>query len=295
MYCPSCGKPVPENSAFCLHCGKPIPTLTANAPVLPVTATLSPQLHPNVPVEQQKYPVSEESISKIKELLSQGSKVLAVKLYRDETGASLKEAKDFVDVIEADILTTHTAAVPATRPVVPQPPIGTGIHRGKSVATTQTDTPVTPAIPVTSAIQPPSTSDEYIYTDWVLEFSHELRKRLAIGLSGRGAPSVDEVRQRFWSAYQKAINILLQDWIDQGWQPVVSLGPSCLEMRIAKDYRDKNLLYWILMIIAIPVTAGISLLVALMPHPFAEPTRWVVKMRAPSGTRIPKMPVMPTS
>ena len=24
MFCPSCGKEIPENSTFCLHCGKPI-------------------------------------------------------------------------------------------------------------------------------------------------------------------------------------------------------------------------------------------------------------------------------
>lgn len=295
MYCPSCGKQIPEGSAFCLHCGKPIPTLTADAPAAPVTAARSSQLHPSVPGAQQKSPISEGTINKIKELLSKGSKVLAVQLYREETGVGLKEAKDFVDGIEAGLPTTHTTAVPAPRPVAPQPPIGTGIHRGEPAATQQTDRSATLDTSGAASRQPPSTAGEYIYTDWVLEFPPALQKRLAMALSGRGALSVEEVRQRFWSAYQGAIDKLIQDWKDQGWQPVASLGPSCLEMRIVKDYRDKNLLYWILMIIAVPVTAGISLLIALLPRPFAEPTRYVVKMRAPSGTRIPPMPVMPAS
>jgi len=34
MYCPSCGKQIPDNSAFCSHCGKPT---TPSPPLQPVT------------------------------------------------------------------------------------------------------------------------------------------------------------------------------------------------------------------------------------------------------------------
>jgi hypothetical protein len=231
--------------------------------------------------------VGEETISRIKDLLSKGSKVLAVQLFREATGAGLKEAKDYVDGIEASL--------PTAQPVAPQPPIGTGIHRAPPATSPQVKSPALSTGPGAISAHPPSASSAYTYADWVLAFPPELQKRLAKALIGRGAPSVEEVRQRFWSAYQGAVEQLLQVWRDQGWQPVSPAGPTCLEMRIAKDYRDKNALYWILMIIAIPVTAGISLIVALIPHPFAEPIRWVVKMCAPVGTPIPQQPVMPVS
>ncbi len=264
MYCPTCGKQIPENSAFCLHCGKPVPTLPAAAPVI---------APPIIPAAQQKAPISEEAIRKIKELLSQGSKIPAIQQYRDETGADLQEAKNFVEAIETDIKASHPVAVPATPPAVSAAPV----------------------TPVPAAVPPSSASGEFAYTDWILEFPAALRHSLSIGLSGRGAPSIEEIRQRIWSAYQNVVTAGLQKWMDQGWQPVNMPGPSCLEMRIAKDYRDKNVLYWILMIIAIPVTAGISLLVALLPRPFVEPTRFIVKMRAARGVRVPELPIMPVS
>ena len=295
MYCPSCGAQVPEKSAFCLHCGKPIPTLPAVAPGLPVTAAPSPQQRPIIPAAQQKAPVSEEAIRKIKELLSQGSKILAVKNYRDETGADLTEAKNFVEAIEADMKTAHPVAVPTTPPVVPVTPIASAVPPATSVATQPTGVPVTTVPPVPAAVPPAYTSGELVYTDWVLEFPLALRRSLSVGFGGRGAPSVEEVRQRIWLAYQEMVPAMLQKWIDQGWQPIDRLGPSCLEMRVVKSYRDKNLLYWILMIVATPFTAGISLLVALLPHLFLEPTRFVVKMRAARGTRIPELPIMPAS
>lgn len=270
MYCPTCGKQIPEKSAFCLHCGKPIPTLPASAPVI---AAPSPKQSPIIPAAQQKAPVSEKTIREIKELLSQGSKIPAIQKYRDETGADLLEAKNFVEAIEANMKASHPVAVPATPPAVP----------------------ATPVTPVPAAVPPSSTSGEFAYTDWILEFPAALRRSLSIGLSGRGAPSIEEVRQRIWSAYQNVVTAELQKWIDQGWQPVDKPGPSCLEMRIAKDYRDKSLIYWLLMIIAIPVTAGISLLVALLPRPFVEPTRFVVKMCAARGARVPELPIMPVS
>jgi len=39
-------------------------------------------------------------IRKIKALLANGLKIQAIKLYRDETGAGLKDAKDFVENLE---------------------------------------------------------------------------------------------------------------------------------------------------------------------------------------------------
>lgn len=42
----------------------------------------------------------EDMDARIRNLLRQNNKLLAVKLYREQTGAGLKEAKDYVDAIE---------------------------------------------------------------------------------------------------------------------------------------------------------------------------------------------------
>jgi uncharacterized Zn finger protein (UPF0148 family) len=55
---------------------------------------------PEVSVDQRTSPVSEELIGKVKALLANRMKIQAIKLYRDETGAGLKDAKDFVESLE---------------------------------------------------------------------------------------------------------------------------------------------------------------------------------------------------
>ena len=47
--------------------------------------------------DRRTSPVSAELIGKIRALLAHGDKIPAIKLYRDETGSDLKEAKDFVE------------------------------------------------------------------------------------------------------------------------------------------------------------------------------------------------------
>jgi ribosomal protein L7/L12 len=46
-----------------------------------------------------KFKITKEKpfISKIKQLLSEGKKLTAIKLYKDETNSNLKESKEFVD------------------------------------------------------------------------------------------------------------------------------------------------------------------------------------------------------
>jgi large subunit ribosomal protein L7/L12 len=39
----------------------------------------------------------------IREALLKGNKILAIKLYREETGLGLKEAKDYIDALEQQI------------------------------------------------------------------------------------------------------------------------------------------------------------------------------------------------
>jgi len=55
---------------------------------------------PEIPTDRRTSPVSEELIEKVKALLANRMKIQAIKLYRDETGAGLKDAKDFVETLE---------------------------------------------------------------------------------------------------------------------------------------------------------------------------------------------------
>jgi hypothetical protein len=45
-------------------------------------------------------PLSDDDVVRINDALFAGRKIEAIKLYRDSTGAGLKEAKDFVDALE---------------------------------------------------------------------------------------------------------------------------------------------------------------------------------------------------
>jgi ribosomal protein L7/L12 len=51
-------------------------------------------------------PTPEEHATKIQEALFSGQKILAIKLYREQTGLGLAEAKDAVEKLEADLRAT---------------------------------------------------------------------------------------------------------------------------------------------------------------------------------------------
>lgn len=72
--CPSCNGANSPGTTFCRSCGASIPE----------PATLNLDLERNV-----------------RSLLDQGKKIEAVKLYKDHTGSSLKDAKDAVEALQA--------------------------------------------------------------------------------------------------------------------------------------------------------------------------------------------------
>ena len=72
--CRFCDHNVPLGTTRCPNCGAPVDTATAQTEDL----------------EQQ-----------VRSLLGQGQKLEAVKLYKDQTGASLRQAKEAVEAIEA--------------------------------------------------------------------------------------------------------------------------------------------------------------------------------------------------
>ena len=52
-------------------------------------------------------PTSNSSAEKIRAALQQGRKIEAIKLYREQSGAELKEAKEAVEQLEADLRTAE--------------------------------------------------------------------------------------------------------------------------------------------------------------------------------------------
>lgn len=70
--CSSCEQPVPPDSSFCHYCGK------------------------SIPVVEETMDFQEE----VAELLAQGRKIEAIKVYRKHTGCDLKDAKDAMEAIE---------------------------------------------------------------------------------------------------------------------------------------------------------------------------------------------------
>ena len=187
----------------------------------------------------------------------------------------VKEAVEVVKAV-AEIAEKKPATV-APAPAVPKP-----------AAPVATPAPVTP-VPMVPAAHAPvvTTSDGWDYVDF--EHSFAGRKLPAVKITktiGR-SPDVGEASKIYWHDFQGEISADLQRWTALGWQPTTIIGPEGLVMRVFKGYKDKPLLYWIIMILAAAPSVGISLIVALIPSVFVEPLRFVAKLRAPHGTPTP--------
>jgi hypothetical protein len=49
------------------------------------------------------HPLSDDDVERIRTAVFGGRKIEAIKLYREATGAGLKEAKDFIEELEAEL------------------------------------------------------------------------------------------------------------------------------------------------------------------------------------------------
>lgn len=174
------------------------------------------------------------------------------------------------------------AAPAKATPVVPTTPVAHAPAIPVAAAV-----PVAAAIPVHPAAPARSvtTSGDWDFTDFVFSFAG--RKMPALKVSGRNGISLPEASKLYWQSYGGEISAELQRWAARGWQPTTSVGPEVLEMRKFNGYRDKNLLFWIIVIVAAIPSVGMSIIWGLIPAAFVEPFRFVAKMRAPHGTPLP--------
>ncbi len=98
---------------------------------------------------------------------------------------------------------------------------------------------------------------------------------------GSGAYSEAGAKLEFWQNYQQEIYTELQKWQDEGWEPVGEVGPACIEIKTTKDYRDKNALYWIMVVILTILSGGLVLILVLIfgTSLIAVPTQFNLRMR----------------
>ena len=87
------------------------------------------------------------------------------------------------------------------------------------------------AAPVATA--PAQRLTEWEYHTFVLKWEH--KKTGWISASGPNGYTDVAARLSYWQDYQKVIMPELLKWLDQGWEPIGDIGPSCIELRTFKS------------------------------------------------------------
>jgi ribosomal protein L7/L12 len=106
FHCPACGGPleIPQGAETALPC-----PYCHNTVILPNELRSRPQLGGQAPIDDRIKPerpdaaavMPQQVEAEIRELLATRQKITAIKVYRQGTGASLKDAKEAVEAIEA--------------------------------------------------------------------------------------------------------------------------------------------------------------------------------------------------
>jgi hypothetical protein len=115
-----------------------------------------------------------------------------------------------------------------------------------------------PAAPVAA----PPAPTEWISRDFVYEFPPPGQGPWA--KLGSGAYSQAGAKLEFWQNSQREITTELQEWVDEGWQPVGEVGPSCIEIKTSYSHRDKSAVYWLMFLFFSIPTFGLLFLIALL-------------------------------
>ncbi len=94
--------------------------------------------------------------------------------------------------------------------------------------------------------------------------------------------TLHSAKLEFWQNSQRQIFPKLQEWFDQGWEPVGEVGPGCIEVKTSTGHKDKTTGYWAWNTVAGLFTFGLSLaLAALDVSEVAEPTKFIIQIRHP--------------
>lgn len=112
--CPTCGAPLnykggPDLTINCSFCGTPV--------IVPPELRTGPIVEPPAPISATPQTVGQRpEFAEIERLVRAGNKIEAIKLFRQLTGAGLKEAKDVIDKLaEGDTGTAANYAATADR------------------------------------------------------------------------------------------------------------------------------------------------------------------------------------
>jgi ribosomal protein L7/L12 len=79
-FCSNCGARVPDDATNCTACGAPVSAASTNEQEGPRALSIDPGM-----------------TAQVQQYAREGKKIQAIKEYREQTGAGLKEAKDAVE------------------------------------------------------------------------------------------------------------------------------------------------------------------------------------------------------
>jgi hypothetical protein len=101
-------------------------------------------------------------------------------------------------------------------------------------------------------------------------------------------------RVQWWSEARPLLTTELQKWFDEGWQPVGSVGPDCMEIEETKisSASKWNFFVWIMWFLSLVPSFGLTFFALFLRSTVYKPVAFRVQMRAPKGTKTPKTPIM---
>ena len=121
---------------------------------------------------------------------------------------------------------------------------------------------------------------EWEHKDLVVAYPPGRRGQVYVGAGGYTHPGA---RLFFWQSGQADIAQKLQGWLDEGWEPIGEVGPSCLQLR---PYRKWEPDFGVIGTVIFGVmTLGLGLLASLRneTNDYVEVTEFRLPMRRPRG------------
>ena len=109
------------------------------------------------------------------------------------------------------------------------------------------------------------------------EFVYTFPPKSGWAVVERGGYSEAGAKLEFWQMMQQEIWNELQEWLDEGWEPVGEVGPAGITVRYYRKFHY-TAVGWVFIIVFAVWTFGL-LLLFLTRTQFAEPVEFRVRMR----------------